>query len=231
VLAHIDTEPSDDGRGAARSGRARLCLATGEVKPIDELIRYVVAPDGAVVPDLGRKLPGRGAWITATRAALENALAHKAFARGFRGKAHAGPELLDLVDRLMEKAALSALSLANKAGQVVSGFAKVEEALNHGRVAVLVHAREAAADGVAKLASLARRTRAAEPARVFVFSGPQLDLALGRSNVVHAALLAHAASRSFLEHCQKLERWRTGENAGATVQLNANPEGPIEGND
>jgi predicted RNA-binding protein YlxR (DUF448 family) len=230
LLAHIETEASDEGPSAARSGRARLCLATGEVKPVDALIRYVVAPDGAIVPDLARKLPGRGAWVTATRAALETTIVRKGFARGFRGKATAGPELADLVDRLLEKAALSALSFANKARQVIPGFAKVEIAVDQGRVAVLVHASEAAADGVAKLAAAARRRGAPEPARLAAFSGLQLDLALGRSNVVHAALLAHAASRSFLEHCQKLERWRTGENAGAAAHLR-NQEGSIERND
>ena len=230
MLAHIETEVSDEGPGAARAGPARLCLATGQVKPVDALIRYVVAPDGMIVPDIARKLPGRGAWVTATRAALESAIARKAFARSFRGKAVAEPELLDLVERLLEKAALSAFSFANKAGQVVTGFAKVEIAIDQGRAAVLIHARDAAADGVAKLAAAARRTGTPEPARVAAFSGPQLDLALGRSNVVHAALLAHAASRSFLEHCQKLERWRTGENAGAAAHL-SNQEGSIERND
>jgi predicted RNA-binding protein YlxR (DUF448 family) len=231
VLAAIETETSDEGLRAARSQPVRFCLASGEVKPVDALIRYVVAPDGAIVPDLARKLPGRGAWVTATRAALESAIARNGFARSFRGKAAAGPELPDLVDRLLEKAALSALSFANKAGQVITGFAKVEIAIDQGRAAVLIHAREAAADGVAKLAAAARRSGNAEPARVAAFSGPQLDLALGRSNVVHAALLAHAASRSFLEHCQKLERWRTGENAGAATHLGTDQEGSIERND
>jgi uncharacterized protein len=231
LLGELETEASDEGPRAARIAPARLCLATGEVTPVDELIRYVVAPDGAIVPDLARKLPGRGAWVTATRAALEGAIARKGFARSFRGKATAGPELADLVDRLLEKAALSALSFANKAGQVLTGFAKVEIAVDQGRVAALVHASEAAADGVAKLAAAARRRGAPEPARVAAFSGPQLDLALGRSNVVHAALLAHATTRSFLEHCQKLERWRTGENAGAAAHLSTRQEGSIERND
>ena len=94
--------------------------------------------------------------MTATRAALESAIARKAFARSFRGKAVAGPELADLVDRLLERAALSALSFANKAGQVITGFAKVEIAVDQGRAAMLIHASDAAADGVAKLAAAAR---------------------------------------------------------------------------
>jgi predicted RNA-binding protein YlxR (DUF448 family) len=215
VLAQIDVQETD--RGPTRRAPERLCLATREVKPTAELMRFVVAPDGTIVPDLAGNLPGRGAWVTATREALAVALRMNAFARAFHGKGKAASDLPDQVERLLESAALKSLSLARKAGQVVFGFTKVEGALEEGRLVALLHAREAAGDGVGKLeAAAARGERAGKPApaRVRGLSGEQLDLALGRSNVVHAGLLAHPASRSFLARWLRLERWRTGSAGG-----------------
>jgi predicted RNA-binding protein YlxR (DUF448 family) len=213
LLATVEHDETDDGPGATRKDRARLCLATRAVTPVAEMIRYVVAPDGTIVPDLEGKLPGRGAWITATRPALEKALASGAFGRAFRGKGAASAELPALVERLLEKGALGALSLANKAGQVIAGFAKVEAALREKKVAAIVNARDAAPDGIRKLDAGGRAAAAAGrgvPARIGSFDGAQLDLALGRPNVVHAALLVHPASTSFLARCQRLDRWRNG---------------------
>jgi predicted RNA-binding protein YlxR (DUF448 family) len=221
VLAEIEAIETDEGPAAARRAPERLCIATRAVKPAAELLRFVVAPDGAVVADLAGNLPGRGAWVTATRDALKSALATGAFRRAFRGKGTAAPDLADQVEKLLERAALESLSLANKAGQVVLGFTKVEGALQDGRLAALLHAREAAPDGMAKLsAALARGERAGKPALVRVrgLSGEQLDLALGRSNVVHAGLLAHPASRGFLARWLRLERWRTG-SAGSEAAI------------
>ena len=91
----MESDEVDEGLAAARDGLTRLCLATREVKPVEEMIRYVVAPDGRIVPDLDRKLPGRGAWVTAKRAALAAAMREKGFARAFRGKGQAGADLPD----------------------------------------------------------------------------------------------------------------------------------------
>src|SRR6202051_2659203 len=115
------------------------------------MIRYVVPPDGSVVPDIARKLPGRGAWLTASREALKIAIERKLFARAFRGKGVAGAELAALVERLLQRAALDAISMANKAGQVVSGFGQVKAALAKGGIEILVHASDAGADGAQKL--------------------------------------------------------------------------------
>jgi len=208
VAAAILEEDTDKGLADARGGLARLCLATGETKPVEEMIRYVVAPDGAIVPDLARKLPGRGAWVLATEAALKTAIDKKAFARAFRGKGKADPGLPALVEKLLSRAALDSLSIANKAGRVVSGFEKVKERLTGERVVALLHASDAGADGRAKLNAAAKSTSPEAPKEIRLFSGEQLDLALGRSNVVHAALLDHAACRAFLANCVRYERWR-----------------------
>lgn len=201
-------EETDAGPAEARAGKARLCLATGEVTPIEEMIRYVVAPDGAIVPDIARKLPGRGAWVAARRSALKTAIERKSFGRAFRGKGKADRDLPDLVDRLLERAALEALSLANKAGGVVTGFEKVKKTLIGGKVAALVHGSDAGDDGTRKLNAIGGSPDSPAPVAIGLFSGEQLDLALGRSNVVHAALLDHAACRAFLANCLRLERWR-----------------------
>lgn len=189
------------------------------------MMRFVVGPDGTIVPDLARKLPGRGAWICATRTALETALKRKAFSRAFKGKGAASPELPVLIDQLLEQDMRAALSLTNKAGQVVTGTMKVESALGSGQVRVLLHASDARPDGVRKLNATARQVHAAgakAPAIVDCLPGIDLDLALGRSNVVHAALLAHPTTAGFLTRCRKLERWRTGTHANA--KDGANPE-------
>lgn len=202
---------TDDGPSAARRELSRLCLASREVTPVARMLRFVVAPDGTVVPDLGAKLPGRGAWVTVTREALAQAMKKKAFGRAFKGKGRADAALPELVESLLEKDALGALGFANKAGRVVTGTARVNEALQGGDVAVLIHASDAARDGAAKLDALAKRIGEATNRPIAVtecLSGVQLDLALGRANVVHAALLAHPTSAGFLSRVRKLEAWR-----------------------
>ncbi|WP_281355846.1 RNA-binding protein [Ancylobacter pratisalsi] len=193
----------------------RLCIASRTVRPASAMIRFVVAPDGQVVPDIAGRLPGRGAWVSADRSALAEALKRKAFGRAFRGKGRTDPALPELVDQLLEKDVLAALGLANKAGQVVTGYMKVADALDGNRkgapVGVLVHASEAGADGVAKIDAQARKALALtgrEIVRIHSLPGPQLDLALGRANVVHAALLAHPTSARFLARVRRLEGWR-----------------------
>jgi hypothetical protein len=192
----------------------RWCVVTRTVQPVAELIRFVIAPDGEVVPDLKRRLPGRGVWVTATRAALEDAVKRKAFARGFKCDVRTPPDLAPRTEQLLEAAALDALSIAGKAGLVAAGFTRVESALAHDDVVALLHAGEAAADGIRKLDSAVRRLRPGRPlAVVGGLTGADLDLALGRPNVVHAALLAGPAADTFLARLRRLQRFRTGTAA------------------
>jgi predicted RNA-binding protein YlxR (DUF448 family) len=212
MLARPQDDARDAGPGRASAGTERLCAATGVVKPIEEMIRFVVSPDGAAVPDLKRRLPGRGIWITGTRAALRNAIARKAFARSFKREIRAAPDLVDLTERLIERSALDALAMAHKAGRMAVGFAKVEAVLAQGAPIGLLHASDAAPDGVRKLAAVLHRNAEDRPA-IAVFRGltsAQLDLALGRPNVIHAALLAGPESKAFLARVARLERFRDG---------------------
>jgi predicted RNA-binding protein YlxR (DUF448 family) len=189
----------------------RLCVATRTVRPVSELLRFVVDPTGGVVPDIKRRLPGRGVWVTASRAAVEMAVKRSAFARGFKAQVQVRPDLVQLTDELLEQAALDALSIAHKAGLVALGFTRVEQALEQGRVVALLHAADAAPDGVRKLAAAAKRGEAEGTALgvpVTEFSREQLDLAIGRPNVIHAALLAGPASESFIARYRGLTDFR-----------------------
>ena len=212
----MQPRPHDDGldQGPRRikPGSERFCAATGAVTPVDDMIRFVVAPDGTVVPDLKRRLPGRGVWITATRPALRSALARKAFARSFKREVRVTPDLVDSTERLLERAAIDALAMVHKAGRTVTGFAKVEAALARAdRVAALIHASDAAEDGIRKLAaSLRQRPDAEKIAIITTFATSQLDLAFGRANVVHAVLVAGPESEAFLARLARLERFRNG---------------------
>jgi uncharacterized protein len=215
----MQTRPHDDGLdngldlGPRRiaAGSERLCAATGEVTPVADMIRFVLAPDGSVVPDLKRRLPGRGIWITATRPALSSALARKAFARSFKREVRVAGDLVESTERLLERAALDALAMAHKAGRAIMGFARVEAALGRERVAALIQGSDAGLDGVRKLnASVRQRPDAENIVIVNTFAISQLDLAFGRANVVHAVLVAGPETEAFLARVARLERFRTG---------------------
>jgi uncharacterized protein len=181
----------------------RTCIVTREQKPVEAMIRFVVAPDGEVVADLRRRLPGRGVWVTAKSDLVATAEKKHLFGRGFGEAVKVAPGLADRVAGQLLDAATSALSLARKAGSAVSGFGKVEASLAGDDVVALLHAREAAPDGVAKLAAAAKRAQLS-PEIVGIFRGEELDLAFGRTNVIHAALLAGPASDNVLARVRAL---------------------------
>jgi uncharacterized protein len=198
--------------GPREAERTRMCAVTREIRPLSELIRFVVGPDGTAVPDVKTKLPGRGLWITATRQALGEAIKRKVFTRGFKREVRLPPDLAEQTEWLLERAVLDALAIAGKASSVAAGFAKTEAALEHEEVIAVLHAAGAAADGIRKLQASARRHRSGRPpAEIGFLTTAQLDLALSRPNVVHAALLAGPASETFLARCRRLERFRTGD--------------------
>jgi predicted RNA-binding protein YlxR (DUF448 family) len=209
MLARVDDETDAGPRHAAPE---RMCVATRCVKPIGEMIRFVVGPDQAVVPDVKRKLPGRGVWVTATRTAVATAVTRGAFGRSFKRDVRVAGDLAEQTELLLERSALDALAIAHKARRVVLGFAKVEAALAVEPVAALVHAADARPDGVRKLAAAAGRRFGADGVPVVdVFTTMQLDLAMGRANVIHAALLAGPETEGFLARCRSLERFRSRE--------------------
>jgi len=205
-----------------------MCAVTRQVAAIDDLIRFVVSPSGEPVADLKRKLPGRGLWVSLSHAAVAEAARRNVFAKSFKRDIKTPKTLADDVDRLMVRSVAEALAMAAKAGQVVSGFSKVEGAIEGRQAVALIHATDGAPDGIRKLnARLAAVMREKSPESadlpiVSVLSTDELDLALGRANVVHAALLAGSAGKTFLARCQTLTRFRMtgGGNSGETKQDN-----------
>lgn len=216
MLALADPD-LDNGPRTNRSATMRMCAVSREVRPIGELIRFVVSPQGEVVPDLKRKLPGRGLWITASRATVAEAVRRNHFSRGFKREIRAQATLPADTEALLVRSAAEALAMAAKAGQVVAGFGKVEGALAQGQACALIHASDGAADGIRKLDAIVRQKQAnigesPEFPIVNVLTSAELDLALGRSNVIHAALLAGPASKTFLSRCQILVRYRMADD-------------------
>jgi uncharacterized protein len=181
----------------------RTCIVTREQKPENGLIRFVLSPDSAVTPDLKRKLPGRGCWVSKSRKVLAEAVARKAFARAFKAQVQVDPKLPGLVGALLRQDLVQALSLCRKAGLATAGFAKVEEALAKGHVRVLLHASEAAADGTAKL----NRKAGPETKVLELFSSAEMELAFDRGNVIHAALKAGGQAEKLLDLAQALAQY------------------------
>jgi uncharacterized protein len=220
MLASVDPD-LDNGPRTDRSATMRMCAVSREVRPIDELIRFVVSPEGAVVPDLKRKLPGRGLWVSASRAAVAEAVRRNQFSRGFKRDIRGAKTLPEDTENLLVRGVVEALAMAAKAGQVVSGFGKVEDALNQpprqGQVMALLHASDGAPDGIRKLDAIARQRggnigESADFPILTALTSAELDLALGRSNVIHAALLAGPASKTFLSRSQILVRYRMADD-------------------
>ena len=219
----------DKGPRTDRSATARMCAVTRQVRPIDELIRFVVSPSGEVVPDLKRKLPGRGLWLSASRRAVAEAVRRHQFSRGFKREVRAPASLPTDTEALLARSAIDALAIAAKAGQVISGFSKVEEALRAGQVHALIHASDGAPDGIRKLDALARQNAGIKDVSdgfpvVTALTSEQLGLALGRSNVIHAALLAGPASKTFLSRSHILVRYRMADDDKAPCSAAQNSQ-------
>lgn len=216
MLALADPE-LDNGPRTDRSATMRMCAVTRKVRPIDELIRFVVAPSGEVIPDLKRKLPGRGLWVSASHQAVAEAIRRHQFSKGFKRDVRVAPTLAADTEALLVRFVIEALAMAAKAGQVISGFSKVEDALRQRQAEALIHASDGAADGIRKLDALVRQNAGINDESnqfpvITALTSEQLDLALGRSNVIHAALLAGPASRTFLSRSHILVRYRMADD-------------------
>jgi len=227
MLALADPE-ADHGPRTDRSVTMRMCAVSREVRPIDDLIRFVVDPSGEVMADLKRKLPGRGLWISANRHTVAEAVRRHQFSRGFKRDVRVAATLAADTEGLLERFVIEALAIAAKAGQAICGFGKVADALGRHDPAIraLIHACDGASDGTRKLNALASQNlgngaKSAEIEVITALTSKQLDLALGRTNVIHAALLAGPASKTFLSRSHKLVQYRMaddGGTAGKTAQ-------------
>jgi predicted RNA-binding protein YlxR (DUF448 family) len=201
----------------------RTCIVTREANSPAGLIRFVLGPDHQVVPDLRHKLPGRGVWVTARRDLVEEAVKRRLFSRAFKTEAKAPETLAGDIEALLRQDLRQGLALANKAGTVITGFFKVESAITDKPIVALIHAAEAAEDGRRKLANQLRKRLGEAISSVPVIqelSNDELDLALGRSHVIHAALVAGAGSDGFLNRWHRYRSYRgtDADQAGPDIE-------------
>lgn len=191
-------------------GPTRRCLVTGDIRPTEELLRFVVAPDGRIVPDLAHRLPGRGLWLTARRDIVAAAAAKRLFARAARAPVAVEAGLEDGIEALLARRCVELLGLARRAGLAVAGFVKVKAALSKGEVAALVEATDGAADGREKLGR-----PGAGVAVVTALTAAELGAAFGRDRAVHVALRAGRLSDLVIAEARRLAGFR----AGAKVEV------------
>jgi len=213
----------------AKEIRRRKCLVTKEVYPSSELVRFVCGPDGTIVPDVAAKLPGRGCWVYAGRQILEKAVKEKIFLRfghqvlsGKQKKTNdleelekvddkkirnktvmVADDLPDLVEKLLLKRCLEFIGLANRAGNVISGFEKVRATLKSGKTKVLLTACDAAENGRSKMCQGLQ-----DLTIVDIFTREDLSRSNGLDNAVHLALLPGGISKSLLREISRYERCR-----------------------
>lgn len=179
----------------------RRCIVTGEVQPKRGLIRFVVGPEGQIVPDLAEKLPGRGLWVSADRAVLDKA-AKGAFARAARQAVTVPDGLSDLVEAALARRVVDTVSLARKAGYAVAGFEKVKGWLADGKAKVLLQASDGSDRGKGKLWTPPK-------GRWFgCLTSSELGMAFGRDSVIHAALAAGGLAQRVVEEAAKLSGFR-----------------------
>lgn len=188
----------------AQASRQRRDLVSGEVMDEARLVRFVGGPDGVVVPDLARKLPGRGLWVAADRASIQAAGKKNLFARAAKTKLSVPENLADQIEAGLKSRLLAGLGLARRAGDLIFGFEKVAAAIETGKVAWLIEASDGAYDGRRKLRAAIRRS--SQPPNLFgLFNSADLGLALGGENVIHLALLAGRPSAAWASDARRLE--------------------------
>lgn len=177
----------------------RKCIASGQVLEKDALLRFVAGPNLEIIPDLKGRLPGRGVYVKNSRKLLQKAIGGNLFAKSLKRKVRPAPELEQMVEKLLRQSALQAVSLARKAGVLVTGMDKVSEALKKGKAAFLLEATDAGEDGNQKI------TRMAGELEIFrLFATEELDKALDKVNTVHAAFLKGEMSKMVSHEFRKL---------------------------
>lgn len=213
---------TDDGPRLKRGETTRRCILDRTARPVHELIRFVLGPDGEVVPDIGAQLPGRGAWVTARHDKVDRAAEKRLFSRAFRTQVVAPDTLAETTAMLLRRNALEGLGLARKAGRVATGYEKVADRIRGGRAAMVLTATDAGADGVRRIAALVG-SAAKEPATSRAFAADEMTLALGGGNVIHAAIEPGHETERLLARIRRYERFI---DAGADADMETSGPGP-----
>lgn len=202
------------GRPKSQDASTRRCIVTRKTLPKAELIRFVVGPDGQLVPDLLARLPGRGMWISAHRAVLDKALDKRLFNRAAKAEIKVADRMSDDVEALLARRVVELIALARKAGEAVAGYEKVKSWLMTGQGVILVQASDGSARGKTKL-----RT---PPDGAFVgsLSAGEIGLAFGRESVIHGAVTAGGLGDRIVEEATRLAGFRqTGGETDAGKEL------------
>ncbi len=198
----------------------RTCIVERARKERPFLLRFVLSPQEGIVPDIKGNLPGRGVWVTARKEIVAEAVKRRAFQRAFRKPVSVSDSLSLEVERLFKRSALERLSICNKAGLLVVGFSKVEEALKRHEIVALLHADTAAADGKAKLD---RKLEALFAGKDYIapkncFTSAEISLAAGSIGVIHAGLREGGATQAFLQALDRLSAYCAGEAEVASLR-------------
>jgi uncharacterized protein len=193
--------PGPAGEEGAEEGHAALrrCIVSRAVLPKERLIRFVVDPQGTLLPDLEGGLPGRGLWLQARRDVVETACAKGSFAKAARAAVRVSPGMADRIEGLLRRRCLDIIGLARRAGQLAAGFAQVRAWLDEGEAALLIEATDGSEDGRAKLLGSECRLPLVE-----LFTARELGAALGREQVVHAALAPGALAKRLIAEASRL---------------------------
>ncbi len=187
-------------------GAARKCIATGEVQPKHGLIRFVVGPDDQIVPDIAGKLPGRGIYVAADRAALDKAVQKKLFARGAKKPVQVPDGLVDAVEQQLARRVIDLIALSRKGGRAVAGYEKVKNMLALEEAQVLIQAVDGSGRGKSKLSTPHFGKY------IGWLTADELGLAFGRQTVIHAALASGGLTQRVVEEANRLRGVR--ENDG-----------------
>ncbi|TCL71899.1 hypothetical protein EV286_105156 [Rhizobium sp. BK251] len=221
MKAQVPDSPLEDDDLAGDDMNGRMCIVTRESGSPDELIRFVAAPDGTVVPDLRRQLPGRGCWVKPERSLVDKAVAKKLFSRALKAEVTASQDLGAMVDRLLAANLAGMMNLARKAGQFVSGSSKVDGAVRTGEALAVFHSASAAADGVRKIDQarkawhLGMETENEIPS-FRLFAEAEMEELMGQNAFIHAAALAGQAGEGVVKRAKLLEQYRNGGPSRAT---------------
>ncbi|NIY97465.1 RNA-binding protein [Salipiger sp. HF18] len=192
-------------------GPERRCIATGETQPASGLIRFVVGPEGQVVPDHAGKLPGRGIWVASEPAALEKAAKKGLFARAAKAPVTVPDDLPTLIEQMLARRVVELISLARKSGSAVSGYEKVKDWLGREDAVVLIQAEDGSSRGKSKLSTPYGGKY------IGWLTADELGLAFGREKVIHAALGAGGLTKRVVEEAQRLKGLRVGRTDAATA--------------
>ena len=180
----------------------RRCIVSGEVMPKEALIRFVIAPDGRVTPDLEEKLPGRGLWLRAERDIIRAACAKGAFSRAARREARASSDLAEEVERLLRRRCLELIGLARRSGALVVGFEAVRAFLADEVAGALLAAADGSADGRSKVRALAPEVPLVEQ-----FDARELGAAVGRDHIVHGAVAKGRLAERIVREARRLAKF------------------------